>query len=129
MKLTGSIFLLILFLANTHLMSQELGSLIDTRDNKEYVTVDLLIKMEAGITKKRTWLGENLAYASPNASCYKDEPAFCEAFGRLYPWEDAVTVCPEGWHLPSEKEWTEVIDSFGGRNSSGSALRSGGKVI
>ncbi|MEQ9423821.1 MAG: FISUMP domain-containing protein [Cyclobacteriaceae bacterium] len=108
--------------------AQEVGTMTDSRDGKEYKTVQLLIKMEAGITKKRTWLGQNLDYASPSSSCYKDEPAFCEAFGRLYPWEDAITVCPEGWHLPSEKEWTEVIDSYGGRNSAGAALRKGGEA-
>lgn len=106
--------------------SQEVGTMVDPRDNKEYKTVELVIKLEAGITKKRTWLAQNLDYASPNSSCYKDEPAFCEVFGRLYPWEDAITVCPEGWRLPAEKDWTEVIDSYGGRNSAGASLREKG---
>jgi len=106
--------------------AQETGTMTDPRDSKEYKTTELVIKLEAGITKNRTWLAQNLDYASSNSSCYKDEPAFCEAFGRLYPWEDAISVCPDGWHLPSEKEWTEVIDSYGGRNSAGSSLRKGG---
>lgn len=106
--------------------SQEMGTMTDSRDNKEYKTVELVIKMEAGITKKRVWLAQNLDYASANSSCYKDEPAFCEAFGRLYPWEDAVSVCPEGWHLPAEKDWAEVIESYGGRNSAGASLRKSG---
>ncbi len=106
--------------------TQEMGTMTDSRDNKEYKTVQLLIKMEAGITKKRTWLAQNLDYASANSTCYKDEPAFCEAFGRLYPWEDAVNVCPEGWHLPAEKDWAEVIASYGGRNSAGASLRKPG---
>ncbi len=105
---------------------QEMGTMVDSRDNKEYNTVELIIKLEAGITKKRTWLAQNLDYASENSSCYKDEPAFCEAFGRLYPWEDAINVCPEGWRLPTEKDWTEVIDSYGGRNSAGAQLRKDG---
>ena len=106
--------------------TQEEGTMTDSRDNREYKTIKLLIRMEAGITKKRVWLAENLDYASDNASCYKDEPAFCEAFGRLYPWLDAVSVCPEGWHLPAEKDWAEVIDSYGGRNSAGASLRKNG---
>ncbi len=106
--------------------TQEEGTMMDSRDNREYKTVQLLIRMEAGITKKRVWLAENLDYASENSSCYKDEPAFCEAFGRLYPWLDAVTVCPEGWYLPAEKDWAEVIDSYGGRNSAGASLRKNG---
>ena len=86
MKLSGSIFLLLLILCGFSVKSQELETLVDSRDNQEYIAVNLIIKMEAGITKKRKWLGENLNYVSPDSTCHKDEPAFCEAFGRLYPW-------------------------------------------
>ena len=116
MKLKRLIFSCLALSVVSMASAQEEGTMTDSRDGKEYKTIRLVIKMEAGITKTRVWMAENLDYASENSSCYKDEPAFCEAFGRLYPWEDAVSVCPEGWHLPAEKDWAEVIDSYGGRN-------------
>lgn len=42
-------------------------------------------------------------------------------FGRYYTWEEATAVdeggksrvCPDGWHLPTEKEWSECFASLG----------------
>jgi len=30
-------------------------------------------------------------------------------YGRLYDWKTAKTVCPSGWHLPSNAEWSTLI--------------------
>ena len=30
------------------------------------------------------------------------------SYGRLYTWEQAMKVCPSGWHLPSDEEWKEA---------------------
>lgn len=35
-------------------------------------------------------------------------------FGRLYTWyaaTDARNICPEGWHLPSDEEWT-ILENY-----------------
>jgi uncharacterized protein (TIGR02145 family) len=29
-------------------------------------------------------------------------------YGVLYNWPAALTACPEGWHLPSDAEWTQL---------------------
>jgi len=37
--------------------------------------------------------------------------------GRLYTWyavTDNRNVCPTGWHVPSDDEWTELTDFLGG---------------
>ena len=37
--------------------------------------------------------------------------------GRLYTWyavTDSRNLCPTGWHIPSESEWTELIQHLGG---------------
>lgn len=34
----------------------------------------------------------------------------CAEFGRLYRAEDALHICPEGWHIPSVSEWKELFD-------------------
>jgi len=34
-------------------------------------------------------------------------------YGYLYNWKAAESVCPEGWHLPSDAEWTQLTDFLG----------------
>lgn len=57
--------------------------------------------------------------------CYDDIPARCTAFhpsqpdGGLYTWDEAMQysdtegaqgICPNGWHIPTEAEWTELVN-------------------
>lgn len=51
------------------------------------------------------WFAENLNYETGISYCYANNPTNCNTFGRLYDWETALTVCPDGWHLPSDEEW------------------------
>lgn len=51
--------------------------------------------------------------------------------GRLYTWfaaTDARNVCPVGWHLPTDAEWTTLIGYLGGENIAGDKLREKGTV-
>lgn len=56
-----------------------------------------------------TWMAENLNYESPNSTC-----DFCDFYGRTYNDKEALTVCPEGWRLPTFKEWEKALDKMGG---------------
>jgi uncharacterized protein (TIGR02145 family) len=56
--------------------------------------------------------------------CYDNDPANCAKYGRLYNWEEAMTACPVGWHLPSADEWTELTDFIGGPGGAGNKLKS-----
>jgi uncharacterized protein (TIGR02145 family) len=51
------------------------------------------------------WFKENLNYETGNSWCYNNDPSYCDTYGRLYDWETALSVCPSGWHLPSDDEW------------------------
>lgn len=46
-----------------------------------------------------TVMTENLNYETGNSWCYNGEPDSCDVYGRLYDYETAQTVCPEGWSL------------------------------
>ncbi len=62
------------------------------------------------------WMAENLNYAGPNGDIgryYEDDPANGEKYGRLYTWNEAMEVCPPGWHLPSKEEWDVLMMSVG----------------
>ncbi|MCP4090353.1 MAG: PKD domain-containing protein, partial [Gammaproteobacteria bacterium] len=54
---------------------------------------------------EQCWFKENLNYETGNSWCYDNDPANCDTYGRLYDWETALGVCPDGWLLPSDNEW------------------------
>ena len=55
------------------------------------------------------WMAENLNENVEGSKCYEDKPENCEKYGRLYNWETALKVCPDGWHLPSDAEWDDLL--------------------
>ncbi len=76
------------------------------------------------------WMIENMAYlpsVGPPSDASASEPHFYvqdfmagdvkdakatdnySAYGVLYNWEAAKNVCPDGWHLPSDSEWTTLM--------------------
>jgi len=72
---------------------------------------------------KQTWMAENLNYDIEGSRCYNDDPANCDKYGRLYNWATATSICPEGWYLPSNKEWNALIEATGGANYAASHLK------
>jgi len=59
----------------------------------------------------QTWIAENLNFDASGSRCYDDEFRNCYKYGRLYNWETAKKVCPAGWHLPTNAEWSELVSS------------------
>ncbi|MEM9327635.1 MAG: FISUMP domain-containing protein [Bacteroidota bacterium] len=100
----------------------EEGMFTDARDGKQYQTITFEIELKAGISVERTWLAENLNFNVPGSYCYDDEPAYCSRFGRLYNYEAAKEACPEGWHVPTIKEWNTLFKLFGGVHEAGTHL-------
>ncbi|MFA6836412.1 MAG: FISUMP domain-containing protein [Fibrobacteraceae bacterium] len=60
------------------------------------------------------WMTSNLnVWTLRGSSCYKKESKNCRAYGRLYNYETAKTVCASGWRLPTDEEWTSMLNSLG----------------
>ncbi len=61
-------------------------------------------------------MADNMATAVGNdgssLTCYANTDAdtdFVEHYGCLYTWEDAMKVCPGGWHLPTKVEFESLL--------------------
>jgi uncharacterized protein (TIGR02145 family) len=48
-----------------------------------------------------------------------------ETYGALYNWYAVNTgnLCPDGWHVPNETEWMQLVDYLGGEEVAGGKLK------
>lgn len=58
------------------------------------------------------WLMQNIGDAAAGTPYYNCA-AMNDVFGRYYSYEEALTICPEGWTLPSEEDWIELAKAAG----------------
>jgi uncharacterized protein (TIGR02145 family) len=81
-------------------------------------------------------MAENLNYAVSGSKCYNNDPSNCDTYGMLYDWATAMAlpdcgygtscgsqigtnhrgICPDGWHIPSDAEWS-TLTSYVGSNA------------
>jgi uncharacterized protein (TIGR02145 family) len=117
----------------------EYGSLTDN-DGNTYKTI---------LIGTQTWMARNLKTTKYNdgtsiplvtdaaawsslltpACCWQNnDPARKVTYGVLYNWYAVKTgkLCPTGWHVPSDAEWTELIEYLGGENIAGGKLKESG---
>jgi uncharacterized protein (TIGR02145 family) len=88
------------------------------------------------VTFSNNW--DTLDYTD-KAYCWYDDDSVTNAntYGALYTWSAAMNgatssssspsgiqgVCPTGWHLPSDDEWTTLTDYLGGTDVAGGKLK------
>ena len=111
----------------------------DTRDGKTYNTV---------LIDTQCWFAQNLnigtkVLGSANQTnnsiiekyCYNDDENYCNTYGGLYQWDEAMQysttpgvkgICPTGWHLPTDVEWTTLTTFLGGEDVAGGKLKEAG---
>ena len=113
--------------------------LIDVRDGQIYQTVQI---------GEQCWMAENLNIGTMiNGSndqtddgtiekyCYENSTSNCDTYGGLYQWNEMMQytttqgvqgICPEGWHLPTDAEWTTLVDFLGGSSVAGGKMKEAG---
>jgi uncharacterized protein (TIGR02145 family) len=60
---------------------------------------------------------------------YENDPKNGKIYGKLYNWyavNDSRGLAPEGWHIPTDEEWTTLTDYLGGEKVAGGKMKSTG---
>ncbi|MBX2827546.1 MAG: hypothetical protein KTR22_05255 [Flavobacteriaceae bacterium] len=116
------------------------NSFTDPRDGQTYCIVQI---------GSQTWFAENLRYVGdipqiigddnwaaiwndgnqieqPAWCYYDDNSSYDDIYGKLYNWYavNTGTLCPPGWHIPSDAEWWILTDYLGGLNEAGGKMKS-----
>ena len=58
---------------------------------------------------------------------YENDISWKDNYGALYNWyavTSANNLCPTGWHIPANTEWTVLTDYLGGLSAAGGKLKS-----
>ena len=68
------------------------------------------------------WMKHNMAYYPVGAektfgAPYLDSEVMSYIFGRFYTFEEAQSVCPAGWRLPTDEEWRALGRIYTGKDT------------
>lgn len=83
--------------------------------------------------------GDNITNVTDNAQWdllttgawvhYSNDSQYENPYGKLYNWHavaDTRNVCPAGWHVPTDAEWTVLTNYLGGESVAGGKMKSTG---
>jgi len=62
---------------------------------------------------------------------YNNDSTLSTRYGKLYNWyavNDARGLAPQGWHIPTDAEWTTLGTTLGGDAIAGGSLKEAGTV-
>lgn len=71
--------------------------------------------------KSKAWI----SITTPAYCWYGNDIANKDLLGALYNWYTVNTgkLCPSGWHIPSDKEWTQLTELLGGIDVAGEKIK------
>jgi uncharacterized protein (TIGR02145 family) len=124
-------------LSFTSKTSLVIGNITDI-DGNTYKTVEIgnQVWMSENLKTTRYRQGGPIPYIVGNSdwqnlttgawSYYNHDAANDPIYGKLYNWYTTLgdTLCPTGWHVPSDSEWTILIDYLGGESVAGGKMKS-----
>jgi len=110
-------------------------------DRNLYTTIKIGDQVWMGENLKTTYYndGEEIPFVTGTTTwsnltthgyCWynNDAATYKATYGALYNWYTVNTgkLCPTGWHVPSDAEWTTLTDYLGGTSVAGGKLKEGG---
>jgi uncharacterized protein (TIGR02145 family) len=123
----------------------------DSRDSKTYNTVQIgtqcWLKENLNIGTRIDGSSDQTNNSNIEKYCYSNSEANCDVYGGLYQWAEMVQylngatnttswnpiptgnvvgICPNGWHIPSDGEWTTLFSSQGGTTVAGGKMKETG---
>lgn len=118
------------------------GNMTDQDGNiYKTVTIGTQIWMAENLKTTRYNNGELIGTTTPAATdisgestpgyqwAYDGNESNVASYGRLYTWytvNDSRNLCPTGWHVPSDAEWTILTTCLGGESVAGGKLKETG---
>ena len=98
------LIIILLVISNVECVQAQTGVFTDRRDGNTYQTITI---------GKRVWLRENLRFKTslsffPNVN--KDTSDL--KYGNYYSYNEMNTICPEGWHVATIKEFEEYLHAL-----------------
>ena len=113
----------------------ENNTLTDLRDGQVYktVTIGLQVWMAENLnylpkdTAGTFWAGRSVCGGGEHKSHQEGD---CSVYGRLYERKingyDGFNknICPDGWDVPTSKQWQVLVEFLGGNNVAGKAMKS-----
>ncbi len=115
------------------------SSFTDSRDSKVYTAVlignQCWMKQNLNIGTRIEGTTEQTNNATIEKYCYNNTEANCTTYGGLYQWNEMMQysttpgvkgICPTGWHLPTDADWTTLTTYLGGESVSGGRMKETG---
>jgi len=123
---------------------------IDNRDSKRYKAIQIgeqiwmAENLNVGTAVETYYTGIRHSDVANNGIiekyCFGNQPTNCEVYGGLYEWDEMMSygpqddkplgttqgICPNGWHIPTGSEWTDLYSYLGGDTIAGGKLKEQG---
>lgn len=140
--LIHSLFLMnvVIMLSNINAFGQKSSSTVFDIEGNVYhtVTIDKQVWMVENLKTTKYRDGTNIpnvtdntawvSLSTPGYCWYKNDSNNKNTYGALYDWYTVITgkLCPTGWHVPTDDEWTTLTNYLGGLSVAGGNLKETG---